>query len=155
MKSLSVALALAVAGSPMAYAQAPTSPHLISHAADVAAIPVALWMEDGKPKIARGADGVSAAPKSAAVVHTKIHKLGGTTIREATFPAGATFSPPGGPTDTVMYILRGRMKVTMGDVSDEVGPGDTLREVSGVLSVFEVLDEVVAIETNIPTDATP
>lgn len=152
-------LALAVASFGEAHAQAPEissapSP-LIVLEKDAPTIPVALWTENGKPQIARGADDVAKAPTTATKIRTKFYRLGDLTIRRPVFPVGAKFSPLGGSMDTLVYILSGRMKVTMGEVAGEVGPGDTFREIAGQQTVFEVLEDVVALEINVPPSPKP
>lgn len=156
MKTLIRAIVVVCAmGTAHAQQPPPSGPtKLIVKATEAPTIPVALWMENGKPAIARGPEAAN-APATATRVRTTIYNMGGPNFRKVVFPKGATFSPPGGPYDTLVYVMRGRMKVTMGDITGDVGPGDTVRELAGVLTVFEVLDEVEVLETNVPAQAPP
>ena len=156
MKLFNISLALALALATLAQAQtppaAPAPRKLIVRGKDAPVVPVALWMENGKPMVLRGPD-VKNAPATATHVQATIYNMDGPSFRRVSFPKGARFSPPANTADTLLYILKGRLKVSMGDVSGEVGPGDAFREVAGVLTSFEVLQKTELIETNIPAQA--
>jgi quercetin dioxygenase-like cupin family protein len=91
---------------------------------------------------------VKTAPKDAVTVQVKVWPLGGPAFRQATFPKGANFLPPKGPTDTLVYMVKGRMKVTLGDVTAEVGPGDAFRKMGDQRNNYQVIEETVILETD-------
>ncbi len=139
-------------------AQAQTPAPAAAPAADVKAtivigakapqLPAALWTENGQPMVARGPDQVKTAPANAVKANIRVHALGGMTFREVTFPKGAKFMTPMGPMDTVVYLVRGRMKVNLGGVTADVGPGDSWRKISGQPSGYEVIEEAVIFESD-------
>jgi mannose-6-phosphate isomerase-like protein (cupin superfamily) len=98
--------------------------------------------------VARGPDQVKTAPANAVKANIRVHALGGMTFREVTFPKGAKFMTPKGPMDTVAYVVKGRMKVNLGGVLADVGPGDSWRKISVQPSSYEIIDEAVILETD-------
>lgn len=160
MKRVVLSVGFVVAFSAVALAQTPAAPAAApaAPAADVKATIVtgknatvtqaALWSEGGKPMIARGAEAMKTAPKDATIANLRVYPLMGFTFREVTFPKGAKFLTPMGPMDTVLYVVKGRIKVKLGGVEGEVGPGDTLRKISGQISSYEILEEAVVLETD-------
>jgi quercetin dioxygenase-like cupin family protein len=135
-----------------AAAQAPTAAasKFIAKGKDAPVIPVALWMENGKPMVLRGADAKN-APPSATVIKAVFYNLDGPSYRRVIFPAGAKFSPPSNTADTLLYVVKGRVEVKLGDEPMvEVGPNDAFRERAGVLTQFHALEESELVETNVP-----
>jgi len=118
---------------------------------DAPVLPVALWMEDGKPKVARGAD-TKNAPASATIIESVGYNLDGPSYRRVTFPKGARFSPPSNPaSDTILYVLKGRVEVTLGDEpAVVVGPKDAFRERAGTITKFHAIERSELLETSIP-----
>ena len=156
MKRTLIALGiLLISGVATAQAQTPAAAPTVAPAkaaivSNKTATPAqaALWTEDGKPMIARGPEAMKTAPKNAIIANIKVFPLLGFTFREVTFPKGAKFLTPMGPMDTVLYVVKGRIKVNLGGVEGEVGPGDALRKISGQISSYEILEEAVVLETD-------
>src|SRR5262249_23886432 len=97
---------------------------------DAALTPVALWVEGGKPKVARGPDAAN-APKDAAKITLKSFDFEyGGNMREAHLPKGTKYTPPGGHL-TVIYVKQGHLRVTENGVTGDVMPGDTIAEYDG------------------------
>jgi quercetin dioxygenase-like cupin family protein len=134
-------------------AQSPaTSPYVVK-AKDAPVIPAALWMENGKPMVLRGAE-AKKAPPTATVIQAVVYNLGGPSYRRVIFPKGARFSPPSNTADTLLYVLKGRVEVKLGDEPMvEVGPNDAFRERAGVLTQFHAVEESELVETNVPAQA--
>ena len=164
MQQIRLTLALALAGIAVgsqltcaadgpaaapAPAAARAAPKLVVKGKDAPVVPVALWTENGKPMVLRGADSKN-APAGATIVHATIYNLGGPSFRKVVFPKGARFSPPSNTEDTLLFVLKGRLKVKMGDVAAEVGPNDAFRERAGVMTEFDAVEETELVETNIP-----
>ncbi|MBM3513928.1 MAG: hypothetical protein FJX59_09450 [Alphaproteobacteria bacterium] len=152
-------LAFAGAAFAQAPAAAPTGPLVFAYDKNVTLGTTALWMEEGKVKAARGPDIATKAPADATKINVKVLALGGPNFRRVFFPKGAKFSPPGGgPTmDAIFYVIKGRMKVTVGNdlESGEVGPGDAFRELAGTLTKFEILEDIEGVETSVPPPTPP
>ena len=154
MKTTISVITLLLVGRTAAFAQEAAAPpppkgELIVHGSDLASEPVAMWTEDGKIKFLRG-EAAAKAPPGAGQLISKHFDLRGPQIREVIFRKGSKFNPPGGKNDTLMYILSGHMKVKIGDLDGEVRGGDSLREVAGTLTTFDVLEDTKVIETNVP-----
>ena len=52
--------------------------------------------------------------------------------------------------DSVVYVVSGRLRVTVGDRTMEAGPGDSLVTPPGVTHFIEALEESVSIEVKSP-----
>jgi quercetin dioxygenase-like cupin family protein len=130
------------------------TPKAIAHAKDATVTPLAVWTEGGTQKTARGND-VKNAPKTAAFLESTVLQLGDHSIRRVVVRAGSLITNPGPSSDVLVYILKGRVKVTIGDQTDIIGPGDAMRELTGVPLSFEALEEVTTVETNLPPKPKP
>lgn len=148
-----VALAAAAVANAQAPASAPPAPALttvnstapVLKGKELPQIDVAMWTENGKAMVARGAD-VKNAPKTATVFKVRPFPLGsGGAIREVSIPKGGGFSPPK-TTDTMVYMIKGRLKVKLGSVTGEVGPGDVFRKIALQNNSYAALDDVVFVE---------
>ena len=111
---------------------------------DQVVIPVALWEEDGKPMVVRGAEAVNAAPSDA--VHVTATVFGATGVREIAVPAGSKFLPLKGPHDTVVYLAKGRMTATLGDSVTEILPGDVFQKSGSAYNLYEFHEDSILIE---------
>ena len=141
------ATALAFWSADPAFAADNTS--AIAYAQDAPKNDIAIWTEDGKQRMARGADAKN-APKNAAMLQSTVLQLGDHNIRHVVVRKGSIITSPGPNSDVLIYILKGRVKVTVGDQSGIIGPGDAMRELTGKPVYFEALDEVTTVETNLP-----
>ena len=152
MKLFYITASLAMAAAFSANAQAPAmadkKPELIAYGKTAPAMQVALWAENGKPMVARGAEAVKAAPATATIANVHVLALGVPNFRQVVFPKGAKILPPAGPTDTLVYVLKGHMKLKLGDSKGEVGPGDAYHKVAGQDNFYEVIEETTIVETD-------
>jgi hypothetical protein len=164
MKLVCMTLGLALAGTTAAFAQAPAAapapppppPPITAESkapvvkgAEVTAMEVAFWSENGKAMIARGPD-VKNAPKTAAIAKVKAFPLGGgQMIRQVTFPKGAEISAPKGG-DTLVYVTKGKMELKLGSVTATVGPGDAFRKIAVQDNVYKCIEETTIVETDAP-----
>jgi hypothetical protein len=152
MKTIFITICTALTCAVAAYAQSPVAPAAraaqpqIVKGKDVPVLPVALWVENGKPMMAQGPDAVKTAPKNAVMAKIKIYALGGPSIRQATIQKGTVMPPANN--DTLVYVLKGRMKVKLGALEGEVGPGDSFYKLGDQTNIYETLEETVIIETN-------
>jgi quercetin dioxygenase-like cupin family protein len=140
-----------------AAAQAPddaTPPKSVAFGKTAPVTPVALWMENGKPMVLRGAEAKN-APPSATVIEAVFYNLDGPSYRRVIFPKGARFSPPSNPaSDTILYVLKGRVEVKLGDEAEvTVGPNDAFRERAGTITRFHALERSELVETSVPSAA--
>ena len=147
--ALSLFISLSVYGAGVLAQDKPAGDFIVS-GRDAPITEVAFWSDSGKPMVARGED-AKKAPAGAVHVTSKIFNMGGLTMREVRIPKGAQFAPPAGPNDTLIYVQSGRVKVKSGDAEREAGAGDTIREVAGRLTQFNVLEAAVFIEATIPS----
>jgi quercetin dioxygenase-like cupin family protein len=70
---------------------------------------------------------------------------------ETTFAPGGGSRPHQHPDhDSIVYVVRGRMRVTIGGESWEAGPGDAFRHLPGVVHHMEALEETVTVEVKSP-----
>ena len=110
--------------------------------------PYALWTENGKSKVARGAADVAKAPKDAARLDIKVFNyMYGGNIREAHLKKGTKYQPPGGHL-TVIYVQKGHLRVTEGGITGDVYAGDTIAEYDGRPTTIEVMEDTVNIEAS-------
>jgi quercetin dioxygenase-like cupin family protein len=70
---------------------------------------------------------------------------------ETTFAKGGG-SPPHSHADhdSIVYVVRGRMRVTIGGETWEAGPGDAFLHRPGVVHHMEALEETVTVEVKSP-----
>jgi quercetin dioxygenase-like cupin family protein len=70
---------------------------------------------------------------------------------ETTFAVGGGSRPHSHPDhDSIVYVVRGRMRVTIGGESWEAGPGDAFQHRPGVVHHMEALEETVTVEVKSP-----
>ena len=53
-------------------------------------------------------------------------------------------------TESILYLLSGKMRLTLGDKTQLVQPGDAVREPAGVPSSWEVLEDSTFVSTSAP-----
>jgi quercetin dioxygenase-like cupin family protein len=70
---------------------------------------------------------------------------------ETTFAKGGG-SPPHSHADhdSIVYVVRGRMRVTIGSETWEAAPGDAFQHRPGVVHYMEALEETVTVEVKSP-----
>jgi len=112
-------------------------------------VPAALWTEEGTPMVARGAEAVAAAPANA--VRVTVRVFGATGVREVTVPAGSEFLPPKGAQDTVVYLAKGRMTVTLGDEVTQISAGDVFQKAGSSDNKYQAHEDSVLVEHYVPS----
>ena len=121
----------------------------VVYAKNVSKSPIAFYMADGKNVVARGPDAAK-APKDAVVVQVEIMPLGGTqSYRRITIAKGQSFTAPTN-SDTLVTVLKGRMKLKLGTVDAEVGEGDAWRKIAVQTNVYTALEDTLLLETDGP-----
>jgi quercetin dioxygenase-like cupin family protein len=70
---------------------------------------------------------------------------------ETTFKAGQASKPHQHPDhDSIVYVVRGKVKVTIADEVFIAGPGDTWYNEPGVVHHIEALEDTVSVEVKSP-----
>jgi quercetin dioxygenase-like cupin family protein len=70
---------------------------------------------------------------------------------ETTFAAGGGSRPhQHADHDSIVYVVRGRMRVTIGGKVWDAGPGDAFRHLPGVIHHMEALEDTVTVEVKSP-----
>jgi quercetin dioxygenase-like cupin family protein len=95
----------------------------------------------GPPK-----DGV---PSAALTI--KAYPFDGNSIRVVTLKTPGKTPLNSHDTDSILYLLSGKMRLTLGDETKLVQPGDAVREPAGVPSSWEVLEDSTFISTSGPS----
>jgi hypothetical protein len=149
MKYMHLYRALAVMLSSAALAQSAAKSDFIALRSDAKVLPVAIWWENGKQIKARGEDAKN-APVGASQVVARLYDLGGLAMREVRLPKGTKVESSGGPTNTLIYVQSGRVHVSSAGTEADIGAGDAVREVAGRITEFNVLDDAVFIEADVP-----
>ncbi len=148
MKMLSVLLL----ASGIAFAQAPLTPESkapVVRIKDVTKAPIAFYVENGKNIVARGPDAAK-APKGAVVLQVEIMPLGGAqNYRRITIAKGQSFTAPTN-SDTLVYVLKGKMKLKLGAVDAEVDEGDAWRKIAVQTNIYTALEDTLLVETDAP-----
>jgi mannose-6-phosphate isomerase-like protein (cupin superfamily) len=121
-------------------------------AADEALVqPMAEWTRDGKSYVFQGVAAAS-APPFASRYQIKTFLMQGYKLHELRLPKGATVGPRTYSVDTVFYVVEGRMKAMIGEVTDEVEKSDAMRAPGGVSQAFEALEDTVLLYAAIPPE---
>jgi quercetin dioxygenase-like cupin family protein len=116
---------------------------------DVPETPIAAWVRDGKQMMARGAD-YAGAPADAVKYTIKQFKSGNFGLLEIHLPKGAVSLPHTDTANGFVYVIKGHIKVHIGDIDDEVTTGDALYEPAGIRYSVEALDDTVLAKVNPP-----
>lgn len=66
-------------------------------------------------------------------------------VRKNFYPAGIVGGPHEHPEEQFLYVLSGRAKVTLGDQTYEIGPGEGSFHPSGVNHRVEILEDLTAL----------
>ena len=72
------------------------------------------------------------------------------TLLEVRFSAGATSSLHAHAHESLIYVVKGKLRITVGDESHVLGPGDACRNPTGVSHAVEALDESTFVEVKSP-----
>ena len=75
------------------------------------------------------------------------------TLIEVRFAAGTRSPLHVHGHESVIYVVKGSLKVTVGDESHVLGPGDACRNPAGVSHSVEALDESTFVEIKSPAPA--
>ncbi|HJX37447.1 MAG TPA: cupin domain-containing protein [Anaerolineae bacterium] len=75
-------------------------------------------------------------------------------LAEATVDKAVITPPHAHRHENFCYLIRGRIRVTIGDESSEIGPGDAFLHPAGVLHTSEVLEDSTWIEFKTPPERT-
>ncbi len=163
MKLASLSLGLIIAATTAALAQppaaapaAPPAPPALTADSKAPIVkgkeltknPVAFITENGATKVVRGPDALK-APKDATVIQTEAFPLGGVNYTRITIPKGKSFNAPKGG-DSMVYVLKGKVKVKLGSVTAELGEGDAWRKLGPQDNTYSAVSEVVILETSAP-----
>ena len=72
------------------------------------------------------------------------------TLLEVRFGAGAVSPLHIHSHESLIYVVKGKLRVTVGDESHILGPGDACRNPAGVSHAVEALDESTFVEVKSP-----
>ncbi len=124
----------------------------------VLAMTVGNTAKDSKAVVVRGKDTpdtpIPPGPKGGiegAKVSVQRYSFEGNSIRVARLKAPGKTSPVTPQVDALIYLLSGRMQITVGDETKIVSAGDALREEAGKPTYWEVLENSAFVATNGPT----
>lgn len=155
LASLSLGLILAATTAAIAAEAPPAPPALTADSkapvvkgADLTKMPVAFINENGTMKVVRGPDALK-APKDATVIQVEPIPLGGVNYQRLTIPKGKSFTAPKG-SDSIVYVLKGKINVKLGTVTADLGPGDAWRKLSPQENVYTAIEETQILETAAP-----
>ena len=121
---------------------------------DVLEIPVAAWIRDGKQVLARGGE-AAAAPPDAARFTARFFQFPTVTLVEAHLPTGVSLPRHADGHDNLVYIVKGRLRVAVGDTGGDVTEGDVVREPAGMMHRLDALEDTVFVESSPPASAAP
>jgi quercetin dioxygenase-like cupin family protein len=121
---------------------------------DVPEIPAAAWVRDGKEIVARGRE-TAGAPPDAARFTARFFQFPTVTLVEEHLPRGVSLPPHADRRDNLIYVVKGRLRVSVGDTVGEAGEGDVVREPSAVMHDVEALEDTVFVEAGPPEPLVP
>ena len=84
--------------------------------------------------------------KAGAKFTAKLFQFPGYLLVEAHLPKGETLPVHKNADEKLLYVLEGRLKVTSDTATDEVGPGDMVRQIAGRPFAREALEDSVVLE---------
>jgi quercetin dioxygenase-like cupin family protein len=115
-------------------------------------------MKDAKAALVRGKDTpdtpITEGPKAGvdtAKVSVQRYTFDGNSVRVARLKGPGKTSPVTPATDVLIYLVSGRMQITVGDEVKEVAAGDALREEAGKSTHWDVRENAMFVATNAPT----
>jgi quercetin dioxygenase-like cupin family protein len=88
-----------------------------------------------------------------AALTIKAYGFDGNSIRVVTLKTPGKTPLNSHDTDSILYLLSGKMRLTLGDETKLVQPGDAVREPAGVPSSWDVLEDSTFISTSGPSKA--
>jgi quercetin dioxygenase-like cupin family protein len=110
-----------------------------------------------KSVVIRGKDvkaaAIGAGPKGSddgAKTDVKRYNFDGNSVRVAHLTGPGKTNPANPNVDVLIYLVSGRMMITVGDETKEVRAGDMLREQAGKPTHWDVLEESTFVATNAP-----
>jgi quercetin dioxygenase-like cupin family protein len=109
----------------------------------------AVFGKDAKqisPPTAPAKDGVVSAALS-----LKSYSFDGNSIRVVSLKAPGKTPLNAHGTDSILYLLSGKMRLTLGDETKLVQAGDAVREPAGVPSSWDVVEDSTFISTSAPS----
>ena len=101
---------------------------------------------------------LAAGPKAgrgSARVSVRRYAFEGNSIRVASLKGRGTTAPATPAVDVLVYLVSGRMQITIGDEVKTVSAGDALREEAGKPASWDVLEDSVFVATNAPLRRAP
>ena len=84
--------------------------------------------------------------KAGSKFKAKLFQLPGYAILEAQYPKGSKLDLHTNTGEWIVYVIKGRLKITTGGESAEIGVGDTYRMADGLPFAREALDDAMVIE---------
>lgn len=87
---------------------------------------------------------------SGAKTDVKRYNFEGNSVRVAHLTGPGKTNPANPNVDVLIYLVSGRMMITVGDETKEVRAGDMLREQAGKPTYWDVLEESTFVATNAP-----
>ncbi|MDX2221309.1 MAG: hypothetical protein SFV21_01095 [Rhodospirillaceae bacterium] len=118
--------------------------------------------KDGKSKLVRAADAPEAtirqgekSGQGGTTVTVKRYVFDGNSIRVAALTKGGRTTEVKPDTDALIYLLSGRMGITIGPETTVVEAGDALREPAGLPTFWEVTENASFISTSAPFTPNP
>ncbi|MDX2221597.1 MAG: cupin domain-containing protein [Rhodospirillaceae bacterium] len=141
-------------------------------AGDLASLPTGMLMNAGEPgdavvvawtaatltpgatpAVVRGAD---VKPGGNAQLTIKRYEFPGNSVRAVTMAAGSSTNPNSAKSDSLIYLTAGRLKFFQDGQTFEVGKGDFIREVAGLMHNWEVAEDSGFVTTSaLPAGAAP
>jgi quercetin dioxygenase-like cupin family protein len=114
--------------------------------------------KDAKAVVVRGKDTrvtpITEGPKAGvdtAKVSVQRYVFEGNSVRVARLKGPGQTSPITPATDVLIYLVSGRMQITIGDEVKEVAAGDVLREEAGKSTHWDVRQDSMFVATNAPS----
>ena len=115
-------------------------------AAEAETAHIAEWLDGGKLVRATG-EAAAAAPPDAARYTVRVFPLPGYNLIETTVPMGTVILHRSCAFDQLFYLIKGRLKASIGGTIDEVVEGDSMRAPAGTAHGFSALENSVFIQT--------
>jgi quercetin dioxygenase-like cupin family protein len=72
------------------------------------------------------------------------------TVLEIFYPAGVASSPHAHQHESVVYVIKGRLRSTMNGEATVLGPGDVGRHPKGAVHAVEALEDTLMVEVKSP-----
>ena len=109
------------------------------------------WMENDKPIVARTPEEMAKAPANAAQLRVKRYDFDGNSIRWVNLAKGGTNNPEiATRADTLVYVIKGRLRRTQGSDVFEVTAGDAVLERWNEPGRWDIVEDSQIIATDAP-----